>query len=226
MLALPLSLGMVGSPQAAGPKFKKRAAVQAAPLPARAALPGNERDAGAVAAKIHAHIDRLLAEAKVPASPLADDGEFIRRASLDIRGRIPTRERVVAFLQDADPNKRAKLIDEFLADPEYGEHFAVIWYHRIVKLTNDNRGAVSGNRLHDWLAESFNKNYGWNRIVSDMLTATGPRSKKPEGTFWLNAVETKNWASRSRRSPRPPPRGCSWEYAWNAANATIIRLPP
>src|SRR5271163_498742 len=61
-----------------------------------------------VAAEIDRIIDAQLAQAKLPASPLADDAEFIRRLSLDIRGRIPHAERVTAFLADTDPNKRSK----------------------------------------------------------------------------------------------------------------------
>src|SRR5208283_2643542 len=102
------------------------------------------------------------------------------RASLDITGRIPTYERTIAFLKDTNPNKRAKLIDELLADPEYGEHFAILWYHRIVKVDDDNRLLVRDNKLQEWLETSFNKNNGWNKIVSDMLLAQGPRDKYPE----------------------------------------------
>src|SRR5437870_12714395 len=93
------------------------------------------RDPLPVAALIDRAIDRRLAEAKVPASPPADDAEFLRRLSLDLRGRVPTAERAAAFLADADPDKRGKLIDEFLADSAYGEHFGTIWYHRMVPPT-------------------------------------------------------------------------------------------
>jgi hypothetical protein len=146
------------------------------------------RDPVKIAAQIDLQIDRLLSEAKIPASPLADDAEFIRRASLDIRGRIPTANRVAKFLRDTDPNKRAKLIDEFLADPEYGEHFAVTWYHRIVKPTGDNRWSIQYNKLHEWLADRFNKNRSWDSIVTEMLTAKGARDRNPEITFWLASI--------------------------------------
>lgn len=152
----------------------------------------------ATAAEIDRMIDRRLAENKYPASPLADDAEFLRRASLDIRGRIPTAERVAAFLNDTAPDKRAKLIDEFLADHEYGEHFAIIWYHRMVKPDDDNRKLIS-DKLEDWLADSFNKNHGWNRIVTDILTAEGLRDKSPQTVFWLANVND------NKGSPQPEP---------------------
>jgi hypothetical protein len=142
---------------------------------------------GTFAAEIDRLINARLDEAKIPASPLADDAEFCRRVSLDIRGRIPTPERVAAFLADTDPHKRAKLIDEFLADPEYGEHFATLWYHKMVKPDDDNRFLLSDN-FAGWLAERFNKNDGWHKIVSDILTAEGPRDKNPATVFWFANV--------------------------------------
>jgi hypothetical protein len=148
----------------------------------------SSRDASAVAANLDRLIDERLAAAKVKASPLTDDGEFIRRLSLDLRGRVPTAERVAAFLADTAPDKRARLIDEFLADPEYGEHFAIIWYHRIVKPDDDNRHLVGGNKFQDWLAERFNTNAGWDKIVTDMLTVSGNRDNHPETMFWLSNV--------------------------------------
>src|SRR5690242_3596930 len=74
------------------------------------------------AAELAHHIDQAvsakLAAEKVPASPRADDAEFLRRASLDITGVIPPAERVTAFLDSKDPNKREKLTDELLASPQ------------------------------------------------------------------------------------------------------------
>jgi Protein of unknown function (DUF1549)/Protein of unknown function (DUF1553) len=153
--------------------------------PAKSGTAG--REPAAVATDIDRIIDAKLAEAKLPASPLADDAEFIRRLSLDIRGRIPYADRVAAFLADTDPNKRSKLIDEFLADSEYGEHFGIMWYHRIVKPDDENRFVIS-HKLQDWLADSFNKNRGWNAIVSDILTASGERDSNPQTVFWLANV--------------------------------------
>src|SRR5262245_12275634 len=75
-------------------------------------------------------VDRLLEErlnqSGIPASPAADNGEFLRRVTLDLIGRIPTYDETAAFLAAQDPDKRRSLIDRLLADPAYGEHFATI----------------------------------------------------------------------------------------------------
>lgn len=167
--------------QSAPAKAEKKAVETPAPV-------GKARDVIPVAANIDRLIEERLATEKIPSSPLADDAEFIRRLSLDLRGRIPSADRVAAFLADTAPDKRAKLIDEFLADPEYGEHFAIIWFHRMVKVDDDNRLALNGNKFQDWLTERFNRNAGWDSIVSDILTVTGDRDKNQQVTFWLNNI--------------------------------------
>lgn len=55
------------------------------------------------------------------------DAEFQRRAYLDIIGRIPTSVETRAFLENTIPNKRVKLVDDLLADDEFGKHMADIW---------------------------------------------------------------------------------------------------
>jgi hypothetical protein len=148
----------------------------------------SDRDPLALASVIDKAIDAKLAEAKIPASPVCDDAEFVRRASLDIRGRIPSPDRVADFLADRDPAKRRKLIDEFLADKEYGEHFGIVWYHRIAKPDMCNLGLFT-TKFMDWLAEGFNANRGWDAMVKDILTAEGERDKNPATVFWLANVE-------------------------------------
>ena len=87
---------------------------------------------------IDQRLDAAMASAGVPASPLADDGEFLRRAYLDLIGHIPTHAAAVAFLDSRDPYKRARLVDELLASPEFGQHFAQIWTDTLVKRDLDN----------------------------------------------------------------------------------------
>jgi hypothetical protein len=80
-----------------------------------------------VAKHIDKEIDSRLSAAKVPASPRADDAEFLRRAYLDIGGKPPTAQQAVTFLDSADADKRAKLIDSLLASEDYGKHFGERW---------------------------------------------------------------------------------------------------
>jgi Protein of unknown function (DUF1549)/Protein of unknown function (DUF1553) len=178
---------------AAGPELRsappaRKAASTPAPAPKSTPASSPTRDPLAVAALIDKDVDKKLAEAKIPASPPADDAEYLRRLSLDLRGRVPTAERTAAFLADTDPDKRRKLVDEFLADSAYGEHFGTVWYHRMAKPTMDNRNLLDTS-FRDWLAERFNANAGWDKVVREILTASGERDKNPATVFWLAHAE-------------------------------------
>lgn len=154
------------------------------PVQAESPKGKTKRETSKVASQIDAIINKALEEAKVPASGMSDDAEFARRLSLDLRGRIPTPDRVTRFLADKDPNKRAKLIEDFLDDPEYGEHFAIIWYHRLVKRTMDNTQIISTS-FESWLADEFNKNTPWDQLVKNILMSEGARDKNPATVFYL-----------------------------------------
>ena len=62
---------------------------------------------------------------QITPAPKTTDWEFIRRASLDLTGRIPAPDRVLSFVADSAPDKRAKLIDELLAQPQWVDKWAM-----------------------------------------------------------------------------------------------------
>jgi hypothetical protein len=127
--------------------------------------------------------DRLKAEG-VTASPLASDAEFLRRVYLDITGHIPSGEKASAFLDDKDPHKRARLIDELLASEDYGKHLADIWQTLLIPKNSDNR-RLNAAPMGQWLEENFNKNRPWDKMVHELLTATGPQDKNGATTFFI-----------------------------------------
>ena len=68
-----------------------------------------------------------LKELGIPPSPSCDDSTFMRRAALDIAGRLPTTEETAEFLASDDPNRRERYVDELLKSPQYADYFANKW---------------------------------------------------------------------------------------------------
>src|SRR5688500_1804303 len=68
--------------------------------------------AGDDVARLAAEIDRLIAERweadGITPAPRAEDAEFLRRACLDLTGRIPAAADVRDFRADSDPGKRSR----------------------------------------------------------------------------------------------------------------------
>jgi hypothetical protein len=121
-------------------------------------------------------------ELKLTPSPLCDDATFLRRATLDAIGALPTPDEARAFLASNDPNKRDVLIDRLLGltgDPAldtYNDQFAAYWSLKWADLIRNN-SAVLGESgmwaLHNWLRESFRTNKSMGQFVSELITAKG-----------------------------------------------------
>jgi hypothetical protein len=149
------------------------------------------RNARAVADDVDRAIQNKLMAGQLSPSPLADDAEFMRRAYLDLTGKIPTYQQAVRFLDSRDPNKRARLIEELLASSDYGRHFAQYWIDLLVKRDPENNNKLSTGAFQAWLADGFNKNRGWDKIVVDLLTAKGSEESNP-ATFFMLANQDNN----------------------------------
>ena len=100
-----------------------------------------------------------------------DDFVFVRRIYLDVTGRIPTDVEARDFLNDKDPEKRRKLIDQLLISDGYRSHLfnwlADLLRHR-GKLRRSNF-----NHYERWLKDQIAQNSPWNDMVYAMLTAEG-----------------------------------------------------
>jgi hypothetical protein len=146
------------------------------------------RDAKAVASAIDREIDWKLAEAKVAASPMTEDAEFLRRVYLDLAGRIPTWDLAAAFLDSRDPDKGAKLIDGLIDSPDFGRHLAEAWKPLLAPIDPANTKA-SVDRFTPWLAGELNRNRGWDKLAAEMLGYTGDAKDHLESSFLMGYSE-------------------------------------
>lgn len=132
---------------------------------------------------LHARIDAAVeAKAKADGVPLAgpaDDGEFLRRAYLDFAGTVPPVDAARAFLADAAPDKRAKLVDTLLNGPDYAARMADLFHVALMERLGDHA---------DWTAylrESFARNKPYDRMVREMLRADWRDPAAKGASFWL-----------------------------------------
>jgi hypothetical protein len=139
---------------------------------------------GALTKRIDEEIAKKLASEKVPPSPKADDAEFIRRIYLDLTGTIPSAAKVTAFLDSKDSQKREKLIDELLTSPAFGRHMADLWDHLLFQRGTDTR-AIQVEPLNQWLEDKFTAGIGWDKVVTDLLTASGTQEENGAATYFL-----------------------------------------
>src|SRR5262245_44991017 len=108
---------------------------------------------------------------KIQVAPRADDAEFLRRAFLDLTGRIPKASDVRAFLADKDPEKRDKLIALLLETPRHASHFATQWRAWLTpEISAGGPAGVFQAGFEAWLYQKFRTNVPYDRFVFDLLT--------------------------------------------------------
>lgn len=118
----------------------------------------------------------------VPAR-FATDYEFIRRASLDIIGRIATPEEMNRFLRDPIQTRRIRLVQRLLDSDEFAKNWANIW---TVWLMTRSAPGTYHDEMQSWLEKQFTqKDHGFDKIAHDLLTATGKSDENGAVNFIL-----------------------------------------
>lgn len=182
--------------------------VYAADPPAKTAEPAEF--VGSSTEAINHYIKEGWAKADIKkTAEKAPDLEFLRRAFIDLVGRIATPDEVLDFEQDRAPNKRAKLINRLLNSTaytpkvngqpvkaedgkklkvyNYAEEFANHWANQwTVTLLSRTAHPVYRAQLHAWLADEFSKDTPYNQIVKQLLTATGASNRNGAVTFVMS----------------------------------------
>jgi hypothetical protein len=115
---------------------------------------------------------RLEAKGLKPSQD-ADRAAYIRRATLDVWGVIPSPEEVKAFVDDRSPDAYEKLADRLLSSPKYGERQARRWLDlaRYADSTGFQNDTSRPNmwRYRDYVINAFNQDKPYDRFVKEQL---------------------------------------------------------
>lgn len=170
---------------------------------------GERKSAEELATWIDAQFASAWKSQGVEPAPQSSDSEFVRRAFLDLIGRIPSVAEVRDFLDDNDPDKRRHLIDELLQRGAFANHLATIFRDQMLAGSSgqDTRGLAPS--LETWLKLRFTANLPYDQVVSELLTAPLnrnpqnpiPQNREPSPLAFYQAAEFKpeNLAANSSR---------------------------
>lgn len=147
-------------------------------------------------APLHQRIDQLVQQSAVGvASPPASDADFIRRAYLDITGRIPPVADVRAFLADANPNKRQALIDALLASPQCNQRLAE-WLD-VSLMERRTEAQIPPAEWRKYLVDSVAANKPFDQLAREILSADGvDPALRPAVKFYLDRNGEPNLLTR------------------------------
>jgi hypothetical protein len=125
----------------------------------------------------------------VPASTLCDDATFLRRVTLDLAGRLPTRDEAETFLHDGAAEKRDQLIERLLASEDYADNFANKWTALLRNKRKEPPTARGTFSFHAWIREQLRRGTRYSDWVSALLTASGSVTTNPAVTWYRTVAK-------------------------------------
>ncbi len=166
--------------------------------PVRPTLPDVAGDARVYTDVDRFVLDELKKQGLTPATP-ADRRTLIRRVYFDLTGLPPEPEVVDSFVNDARPDAYAKLVDQLLASPHYGERWGRYWLD-LARFAEDQahtfqaRMYPQGYLYRDWVIKAFNDDMPYDQflrlqIAGDLLDVPDAWQHRPAlGLFALGPV--------------------------------------
>lgn len=146
---------------------------------------GDQYPQVAAPTKIDELVVQKLRKIGVVQSETCTDAEFLRRASLDVTGTLPTPAEIREFLADQSPDKRARKIDQLLERPGY----VAWWTTKICDITGNSDDklnnvtpvqAEASKQWYEWVEKRVRENMPWDRIVEGIVMAN---SRNPGETY-------------------------------------------
>ncbi|MBN9122694.1 MAG: DUF1553 domain-containing protein [Planctomycetes bacterium] len=138
------------------------------PAPAPKAI---KDPAGELAAVIDRHLAKDWEARGIVPAEVTDDAEFVRRVYLDVIGRAPKAAEARAFIDDAAPDKRARLVDFLLKMPGHANYFASVTRAQWLPQTTTNFQLQQfGYQFELWLQKQYRENVPADQVVRKVLT--------------------------------------------------------
>jgi hypothetical protein len=139
----------------------------------------------------HDQIDATILASHVgPVAGISADADFVRRAFLDLIGRIPTGNETQQFLNDTAEDKRTRLIERLLSDDQCNEHLATVLDVMLMERRADKR--ITTDEWRRFLRESLASSKPLDQLAREILAADGvDPATRPAAKFLLDRdVET------------------------------------
>ena len=113
----------------------------------------------------------------------ADTVSMVRRLSLHIRGVIPTAEESRNFSGSSPANRVNFFAVKFLKEPDYAHYWSQI-FGSLLREKTRMRGVKHGS-YYDYISQSLHENKPYNKMVRELIMATGSSAENPAANFYL-----------------------------------------
>lgn len=136
----------------------------------------------------HNYIDMLvydrLQDLNIVPSNLTSDEEFVRRAYLDLNGKLPEPAALDRFLSDSASEKRDRLIEDLISQKDFQKLWVMHWAELLQIRTNNGMSPKALTLYDQWLRQRVLEGSTIDQIVRDLLPASGGTFSNPPTNYF------------------------------------------
>ena len=197
-----LSIGSGDSLAADGSRFTAEQRAHWAYVPVSRPDVPVVRDAARVRTPIDAFVLRRLEEKELSLSPEANRRELIRRLKFDLLGLPPTVDEIAEFVNDDAPDAYERLVERFLASPQYGETWGRHWLDlvRFAETAGFNADPARplAYKYRDYVIRSFNRDAPYRQFIEEQIA--GDELYPENVDAWVATGYLRMWPDESNAS--------------------------
>lgn len=146
-------------------------------------------------------VEAKLSKLRVSPSGLCTDDEFLRRVTIDLAGRLPTKEEREAFRNNDSPERRAEKIDELLASPDFVDVWSLKWAEMLLVRSQPNRVEYKPMWLYwQWIRDHVAAGTPADAMVRELISASGSSFLEPEVNFYQIEPDPKKTAENAAQA--------------------------
>ena len=145
---------------------------------------------------IDKHVVQKLNRLNIKPSELASDQMFLRRVYVDLIGVQPNPEQFQAFIADADPLKRERVIDSLFQRPEFIDQWSMKWGD-LLQISRNQLSEPAMFAFREWVRGSIAANQPLDQFVREILTSRGGMADDPKSAYFVASKDTDETLQRS-----------------------------
>jgi hypothetical protein len=132
---------------------------------------------------VDTHSFSKLKQLQILPSEVCTDEEFLRRAYLDLAGRLPQIDETQEFLANKAGDRRAKLVDSLLDHDDFAEFWTLKWSD--ILRSNSKKLTTTGvHKFQRWVYNGVRTDVGLDKLAHELLTASGSVFENPAASYW------------------------------------------
>jgi len=124
-----------------------------------------------------------LEKLRLRPSPPADDFTFIRRATIDTVGRLPTPDETLQYVSSVDVDKKTRLVDRLLASEDFVAYWSYKWSDLLL-VNGTKLRPIAVQSFYKWIRNSVRENKPWDQFVREILTSKGTSDEQGATNFF------------------------------------------